>query len=79
MNNNSILCQNCIFWVQVSNDFGECRRKPPIPAVNPKTADPFTRALFPNTRDTDWCGEFRPQKGPKPAPPPQENEELLEM
>jgi len=67
-----------MFWELLKNGFGECRKKPPRPDINRKTGDPFTRSLFPATRDSDWCGEFRPRKTqPKPAETP--SDDVLEI
>jgi hypothetical protein len=75
--NGNIACRNCQFWVELANSFGECRKKPPTPFVNPKTNDAFTRALFPTTREDDWCAEIRPRKMEKA--PDSSSSDVLEI
>lgn len=45
-------CEACRFWRQIGMTNGECRRFPPriIRDIG---------HLWPSTRASDWCGEFR--------------------
>lgn len=55
-------------------DIGFCLRMPPTPKMfpEPKSDDEYNKMVWatdeshwPSTKETQWCGEFRPKK-PKP-------------
>lgn len=47
-------CKTCRFW-DGQWDRGECRRHAPIAG---ETGSRYEfRAVFPHTKDTDWCGD----------------------
>jgi len=55
-------CKTCYYWEKSSlsaNYERECRKRAPIPGVNPVT---FYSAIWPITSEIEWCGEW---KGPK--------------
>lgn len=56
-------CGNCRFWI-LSGQAGDCRRRAPTitlqslwPAKDSE-AEQALIAYWPNTGETDWCGEF---------------------
>jgi len=50
-------CDECKYWAKLdvsSLELGRCRiNSPSISSV-----DPFGLALWPKTKNTDWCGDF---------------------
>lgn len=58
-------CGNCRFYSGGLHR-GMCHRGPPV--ENPESHNSANRWTFPIVwRDTDWCGEWRPE--PEPADP----------
>jgi hypothetical protein len=60
-------CSNCRFWLkaQVEDaEVGVCRRYPPTLYGLP----PYSRADFPLTAGTTWCGDWRPFADAVPLP-----------
>jgi hypothetical protein len=50
-------CDECKYWAKLdvsSLELGRCRIN--SPSIN--SVDPFGLALWPKTRNTDWCGDF---------------------
>lgn len=58
-------CENCRFWATNNDTVGECRRNNPVPIVSGgvTSTSPYVMdraAMWPFTRETDWCGEHTP-------------------
>lgn len=55
-------CSTCTHWERPGNasNLGECRRHAPVPTRPPYTGAP-ARAQFPQTCETTWCSEWRPE------------------
>lgn len=69
MNTENRKCQNCEYYQQhQGSQGGVCRIKPPQVAtsINVKGVG-MPKAVWPNVRKDDWCGEFK-QKTGKPTP-----------
>lgn len=54
-------CAACWFWQRLNGreddpTMGDCRRMPPQVLVVEGVG---MASVFPNTRETDWCGEFQ--------------------
>ena len=74
-------CATCRFWRPTEGDFGQCRRRAPTTLYTTQTTSvrpdaPFRcRAVWPETRAEEWCGDYQPQpvsqkiEPPPPAPP----------
>lgn len=45
-------CENCIYWAENK----QCRRRSPSLIFNP---DGQSGTDWPQTEDTDWCGEWK--------------------
>lgn len=66
-------CKNCKWWYKAEEQYvyGECHRLPPTPdfdfSITPSkwgeggsgTISRRAKPIYPNTHETDWCGEFR--------------------
>ena len=62
-----MICRECRFWITANapGGVGRCRRNAPVPyiagLVNPESIYQGTQlegaAIWPRTRDVDWCGE----------------------
>jgi hypothetical protein len=67
----AMLCSECKFYqpletwqrpyLPVNEQFGECRRNPPVTSCKPEDRDEQYQALFPTVRTNDWCGDFAPR------------------
>ncbi len=53
------VCKNCRWWVKVAEytNTGHCHRLPPL--LGEEDATNWSKAAFPETKENDWCGEFR--------------------
>ncbi len=54
------ICKNCKWWDEEADyhsDMGHCRRFPPL--LCEQNATNWSKASFPETKENDWCGEFR--------------------
>lgn len=51
-----LACEFCLFWSQLGNGQGLCRRHPPalLPGIVPGIG------YWPETDGMDWCGEYEP-------------------
>lgn len=50
-------CDNCRFFEpNITNDRGECRKKPPVLFDNDNLD-----GYFPRVDSDDWCGEYSPK------------------
>jgi len=71
-------CRDCQFWQQYKDPSGNmpalgfCLRYPPVPVARSETDTETTRrevisvtitSEWPETRETEWCGEFRKDDG----------------
>ena len=53
-------CSTCALWRQASDNFGICRRYPPVPMLMPdKQGNLDLRMLWSETRPDAWCAEYR--------------------
>lgn len=57
------VCSTCRWWKPEPDDgkyrtMGECRQKPPVPVFEPHPQQPMTRAVWPLTTSTEWCGRW---------------------
>ncbi len=56
-------CMDCRFWDGEGQAYGRCRRLSPRMTdgvlIN-DMGDKSIHAMWPSTKDTDWCGEFEP-------------------
>ncbi len=58
-----VTCADCAIWARVTDDFGICRRFPPIPLLvpnDPGQAGSMVRMFWSETRPGAWCAEHRP-------------------
>ena len=66
MANDDASCKRCRFWefpLRFSVEhMGTCRRFPPTISVSTHASGRPGEAFWPETRDTDWCGEFSRSK-----------------
>ena len=46
-------CATCRFWNETYSTEGQCRAHVPVITG--------TASMWPNTRATDWCGEYDPR------------------
>jgi hypothetical protein len=74
-------CANCLYWVaeREGEEWGDCRRRAPLPnmadLIPPNgTPSPSYVAIWPETEESDWCGEWAtaavPQVYGTPTEPP---------
>ena len=57
-------CNLCMYWATLTSYvYGSCHRYPPL-----TTVDNLAIRIWPMTKSTDYCGEFKPSQ--------QESEEL---
>jgi len=58
---NDVKCDSCVFWCRNDKDsvLGECRKNPPAVVIYP---DADYGTLWPETLETDWCGEHQHAK-----------------
>jgi hypothetical protein len=56
-----MICKKCMFFKtkQGKGKMGECRRFPPKDHVKDGSGF-FDKAVWPDVKPTQWCGEFRP-------------------
>lgn len=70
-----IECGDCRFWRHSSStpsaEYGECRRNAPQATLHFSGAN---RTYWPETADSDWCGEFQPKESN-----PQESVETIAL
>ena len=52
MDENKDACESCRFFKLFNDDFGTCRKNPPV-------INSYGEGLFPSIRKTNWCGEYR--------------------
>ncbi|KKK96729.1 hypothetical protein LCGC14_2659900 [marine sediment metagenome] len=52
-----IYCNNCLYWS--GNELGQCRRN------TPTTENKYHKAVWPSTKASDWCGEWKHRKVPE--------------
>ena len=72
-------CETCRWWERWGSEFGGCHRLPPVtPNFNVTARKPggygsdavevvmqsISRPLWPNTSQSDWCGEHQPKDTP---------------
>lgn len=61
---NAPACRDCRFWSMTLDEpdqqFGECRRRAPVPRDGTPEIIPATE--WPETGCNDWCGEFQPRE-----------------
>jgi hypothetical protein len=59
-------CKSCRFWIGYAakdrKSQGECHRYPPVDNERPFHQEVF--AVWIETNELNWCGEYQPQKGP---------------
>jgi hypothetical protein len=61
-------CQECLYWQQQCEhprDEGACRRHAPTPIHidGGGSEGVLIRFVWPRTKDSDWCGEFKKRDG----------------
>ena len=58
-------CVNCMFFVLIGNEIGECRRYAP----RPQNTSPIgvSRSHWPIVEEDDFCGEFKTAALPEPG------------
>ena len=49
-------CEQCKFWDRTGSRFGNCRRYAPRAAMTRE----HHIVVWPQTQQTDWCGDFEP-------------------
>ncbi|MEO0794457.1 MAG: hypothetical protein AAFX93_04825 [Verrucomicrobiota bacterium] len=52
-------CSACAYWNETSSGQGECRVRSPQAIVFNVDAETRFESRFPETKASDWCGEFR--------------------
>lgn len=64
-------CQNCDYWLRGSDLHGYCQRHAPAPVLArpeeetyeyDERGSPVYVAIWPQTSEYDWCGEYRKAK-----------------
>lgn len=54
-------CEGCAFWDSRGTAArGLCRRSAPRTLICSLEGEPDVRAVWPETLDSDWCGQFTP-------------------
>ena len=53
-------CEACAYWDSADNKTGECRRHAPVTVAFNVDAATKYEAKFPETKASDWCGDFQP-------------------
>lgn len=56
--NTTKACAACLHYQQTSAELGECRRHAPQTVVFQVDAETRFESKFPNTKPSDWCGDF---------------------
>jgi len=59
-------CLNCRFWQALQAEHGICRRNSPVPRDLEQALDGRSvvyRVSWPETHETDWCGDFQSGDG----------------
>ena len=49
-------CTDCVYWKELENNDGWCRRYPKSQVVSSENLESY----FPIVNSTDWCGEYHP-------------------
>lgn len=64
-------CENCNYWLRVSEAHGTCQRHAPTPVVArpgeeiyeyDERGEPIYIAIWPQTNELDWCKEHSEEK-----------------
>lgn len=50
-------CSGCHFWLEIHDERGNCRRKPPVVLWNEDDSEAVTE--WPVVFASQWCGEYK--------------------
>jgi len=51
-------CAKCKYWDNANSNSGQCRRSAPQAVVFKVDSEVEYRSVFPETVESDWCGDF---------------------
>lgn len=54
-------CSACAYWNDKTGSMGECRVRSPQSIVFKVDDETKFESRFPETKASDWCGEFQPR------------------
>lgn len=58
-------CYKCIHWLADEDEYGRCRRYPPVPIGHrmKEMGDTSWCYVWPVMEQSEWCGEFQGYEG----------------